>query len=41
VVLDSPYLEVPVEEIRDISSLLTMVNGNIVYATAPFANFER
>jgi hypothetical protein len=35
-VLSSDYLTVPVDEVGDIESLLTMVGGRIVYASGPF-----
>jgi predicted amidohydrolase YtcJ len=31
VVLDRDYLEIPVDEVRDIQPVLTMVGGEIVY----------
>jgi predicted amidohydrolase YtcJ len=40
-VLDRPYLSIATEEIREITSVLTMVNGNVVYAQDPFARLER
>jgi predicted amidohydrolase YtcJ len=40
-VLDKPYLSISTEEIREITSLLTIVNGNIVYAQEPFADLTR
>ena len=39
-VLSKDYLDVPIEEIGAIRSLLTMVGGRIVYAAGPFAAFE-
>jgi hypothetical protein len=36
-VLSSDYLTAPVNEIGKIRSLLTMVGGKVVYASAPFA----
>ena len=39
-VLSADYLTAPVKEIGKIRSVLTMVEGNVVHATAPFANFE-
>jgi predicted amidohydrolase YtcJ len=36
-VLSSDYLTAPVKEIGKISSVLTMVGGEVVYASAPFA----
>ena len=40
-VLDRPYLGIAIDEIREIRSLLTIVNGNVVYADGPFANLDR
>ena len=40
-VLDKPYLSISTEEIREITSLLTIVNGNIVYAQELFADLKR
>jgi predicted amidohydrolase YtcJ len=40
VVLSRDYLTVPVDEIGSTVSLLTMVDGRIVYADAPFASHE-
>jgi predicted amidohydrolase YtcJ len=37
-VLSADYLTAPVKEIGRIKSVLTMVGGNVVYASAPFAN---
>ncbi|MBV9461524.1 MAG: amidohydrolase [Bradyrhizobium sp.] len=39
-VLSADYLSVPVREIGNIKSLLTMVGGNVVYAAAPFTGNE-
>ena len=39
-VLSADYLDVPVEEIADITSLLTMVDGRVVFAAPPYAAFE-
>ena len=39
-VLSRDYLSVPVEQIGGIVSLLTMVDGRIVYADGPFATLE-
>jgi len=39
-VLDRDYLSVPTEEIGGTVSLLTMVGGRVVYANAPFAEYE-
>jgi len=35
-VLSDDYLSVPVERIKSISSVLTIVGGDVVYAAAPF-----
>ncbi len=40
-VLSKPYMTAPVSEIGDTVSLLTMVNGKIVYAAAPYAQLEQ
>jgi predicted amidohydrolase YtcJ len=40
VVLSKDYLTVPVSEIGSTVSLLTMVDGRIVYADGPFAGAE-
>lgn len=39
-VLSKDYMTVPVEEIGDTVSLLTMVGGEIVYAAGPYAQLE-
>jgi predicted amidohydrolase YtcJ len=39
-VLSDDYMTVPVEQVGAIESLLTMVGGKIVYATAPYAQFQ-
>jgi predicted amidohydrolase YtcJ len=39
-VLSKDYMTVPVAEIGALESLLTMVNGRIVYAVAPYAGME-
>ncbi len=39
-VLSRDYLTVPIEQIGDTVSLLTMVGGHIVYASAPYAALE-
>jgi hypothetical protein len=39
-VLSADYLTAPVKEIGKIKSLLTMMDGNVVYAAAPFASNE-
>ena len=35
-VIDRPYLSIDTEEIREITSLMTMVNGNIVHARGAY-----
>jgi predicted amidohydrolase YtcJ len=35
-VLDKPFLTVPQNEIHTIKSLLTLVNGKVVWSTGPF-----
>jgi predicted amidohydrolase YtcJ len=39
-VLSRDYLTVPVEQISELESVLTMVGGNIVYASQRFSKFE-
>jgi predicted amidohydrolase YtcJ len=39
-VLSGDYLSVPIEQIGGIVSLLTMVDGRIVYAAGPYAGLE-
>ncbi|HEX2228749.1 MAG TPA: amidohydrolase [Candidatus Binatia bacterium] len=41
VVLNGDYLNVPVDGIPALESLLTMVGGRVVYAAGPFARFEK
>ena len=36
VVLDQDYMTIPVEEIRNLNSVLTMVDGRVVYESADF-----
>lgn len=40
-VLNEDYLTVPEERIRTLESLLTLVDGRVVYAAGPFAQFGR
>ncbi len=40
-VLSADYLTAPVKEIGKITSLLTMVGGNVVYASGPFLSVKR
>jgi predicted amidohydrolase YtcJ len=39
-VLSEDFMTVPVEQIGDIQSLLTLVGGDVVYAAEPFADLE-
>jgi len=39
-VLSKDYLTVPVGEIGDIESVLTMVGGKVVYGAGPFKSLE-
>jgi predicted amidohydrolase YtcJ len=39
-VLSDDFMTVPVEQIGDIQSLLTLVGGDVVYAPEPFADLE-
>jgi predicted amidohydrolase YtcJ len=36
VILNADYFSIPVDDIRDIQSLLTLVNGKVVYATGAY-----
>ena len=40
VILSSDYFSVPVDEVMDLESLLTMVGGKVVYAAGPFSNVD-
>jgi hypothetical protein len=40
VVLSADYLTMPVEEIGNLNSLLTMVGGRVVYAAGPYADLD-
>lgn len=40
VVLSSDYMQVPDEAIKDITSLLTIVNGKVVYAADAFKSYD-
>ena len=40
-VLTADYMTADVKEVGKIRSLLTMVGGEVVYATAPFAELQR
>ena len=39
-VLSEDYLTVPLDEVGDIESVLTLLGGEVVYAAAPFAALE-
>jgi hypothetical protein len=39
-ILSSDYFSVPVDEVKDIESLLTMVGGKVVYAAGPYARLD-
>ena len=39
-VLSDDYFTVPISDIAKIKSLLTMVGGQIVYASGPFSSLE-
>jgi predicted amidohydrolase YtcJ len=39
-VLSDDYFSVPISDIAKIRSLLTMVGGQIVYASGPFSSLE-
>ena len=39
--MNGDYLNVPVDRIPALESLLTMVGGRVVYAAGPFARFEK
>jgi hypothetical protein len=39
-VLSSDYMTVPVKQVGQIRSVLTMVGGNIVFADEPYAGFD-
>ena len=39
-VLSKDYMTAPVDQVGGIESVLTMVGGKIVYASAPYASFE-
>jgi predicted amidohydrolase YtcJ len=40
IVLSDDYFTVPIDRIRDLTSLLTVVNGRVVYATGPYSGME-
>ena len=37
-ILSDDYMNMPVEDLNQITSLLTIVDGEVVYADAPFTN---
>jgi hypothetical protein len=39
-VLSGDYFSVPVDQVMNLESVLTMVGGRIVYAAAPFSNLD-
>jgi predicted amidohydrolase YtcJ len=41
IVLDRDYFKVPVDDIRTLTSVLTVVDGEIVYADGRFAGLNR
>ena len=40
VVLDGDYFSMPVDEVKDLESLLTMVGGKVVYAAGPYSQLD-
>jgi predicted amidohydrolase YtcJ len=40
-VLSADYFKVPVEEIGDIESVMTVVGGKVVHAEAPYVQVEQ
>src|SRR5919106_140157 len=40
VVLSGDYFSMPVDEVKDLQSLLTMVGGKVVYAAGPYAQLD-
>ena len=40
VVLSGDYFSMPVDEVKDLESVLTMVGGKVVYAAAPYAQLD-
>ncbi|HKU46073.1 MAG TPA: amidohydrolase [Burkholderiales bacterium] len=40
VVLSGDYFSMPVDEVKDLESLLTMVGGKVVYAAGPYARLD-
>ena len=41
VVLSGDYFSMPVDEVKDLESLLTMVGGKVVYAAGPYSRARR
>ena len=39
-VLNGDYFSMPVDEVKDLESLLTMVGGKIVYAAGPYLQLD-
>ena len=40
VVLSGDYFSIPVDEVKDLESLLTMVGGKVVYAAGPYSQLD-
>jgi len=40
VVLDQPFLEIAEDELRNVASLLTLIDGKVAYATGAFSNLQ-
>jgi predicted amidohydrolase YtcJ len=40
VILSGDYFSMPVDEVKDLESLLTMVGGKVVYAAGPYARLD-
>ena len=40
VILNADYFSIPVDEVKDLESVLTMVGGKVVYAAAPYAQLD-
>jgi predicted amidohydrolase YtcJ len=40
IVLSDDYFTVPDDEVKDLKSLLTVVDGRIVYADGPYAGLD-
>ena len=40
VILSADYFSMPVDEVKDLESLLTMVGGRVVYAAGPYAQLD-